>query len=71
MELLQENWSILDGKKIKIFTIGNSTKTFEVKITNIGATIVSIKIPDKNGKIGLITAGRNTANEIIENIEAG
>ncbi|NLK21617.1 MAG: galactose mutarotase [Epulopiscium sp.] len=45
-----------DGKEIFLFRLTNSKK-MEVEITNYGGIIVSIFVPDKNGKIDDVTLG--------------
>lgn len=44
----REDWGIVDGKHVFLFTISNSCgMTF--KCTNYGATIVSVHAPDRHG----------------------
>jgi aldose 1-epimerase len=45
-----------DGREISLYTLKN-THGMEVAITNYGATIVSIKVPDKKGQIEDVTLG--------------
>jgi aldose 1-epimerase len=45
-----------NGSEVKLFTITNDNKV-SVKITNYGAIITSIEMPDKNGKIENIVCG--------------
>ena len=45
-----------DGKKIYEFTLANSSGV-TVKLINLGATIISVKTPDRDGKLGEITLG--------------
>ncbi|MCM0649745.1 galactose mutarotase [Clostridium swellfunianum] len=45
-----------DGKNIDIFTLENSTGAL-AEITNLGGTILSLKVPDKNGKLADIVLG--------------
>jgi len=47
---------LINGSKVKLFTITNDNKV-SVKITNYGAIITSIEMPDKNGKIENIVCG--------------
>lgn len=48
--------NLQDGSRVDIFTLTNS-KGIRVKIINYGGAIVSIEIPDKDGKIDDITLG--------------
>ena len=45
-----------DGKEVFIFTITNKNGS-EVKLTNYGATVVSLKVPDRTGKIENVVLG--------------
>lgn len=45
-----------DGQQMDLYTLTNA-KGMEVAITNFGGTIVSIKVPDKNGNIADVLLG--------------
>lgn len=45
-----------DGKPVQLFTIVNA-KGLKAKITNYGATLVSLETPDRNGKLADVTLG--------------
>jgi aldose 1-epimerase len=45
-----------DGTLVDLYTFTN-TKGMEVKITNYGGIIVSIKVPDRDGKMGDVVLG--------------
>ncbi|HOK95167.1 MAG TPA: aldose epimerase family protein [Anaerohalosphaeraceae bacterium] len=45
-----------DGKKVDIYTLTN-TNGMEVKITNYGGTVVSLRVPDRSGKLDDIVLG--------------
>jgi len=49
-------WGIDGGKEIKLFTLRNKNG-MEVKITNFGAVINSIVVPDRNGKMENVVLG--------------
>ncbi|MBN1975715.1 MAG: galactose mutarotase [Sedimentisphaerales bacterium] len=55
-----------DGKAVEIYTLVNDTGS-EVKITNYGGIIVSLKVPDKKGNMDDIVLGYKTLNEYIKN----
>jgi aldose 1-epimerase len=55
-----------DGKEVSVFTLVNA-KGLKARITNYGAKIVSIEVPDRNGKLADVTFGYNNA----EGYEAG
>ena len=45
-----------DGFGADLYTIRN-TQGITVEITNYGATVVSLEVPDRNGKPGNVTLG--------------
>ncbi len=45
-----------DGREVTLFTLGNS-RDLSVSIINYGATITSVRMPERNGKISEITLG--------------
>lgn len=45
-----------DGRDVEIYTLTNSNKV-EVRIMTYGGTVVSIKAPDRSGKIGDVVLG--------------
>ena len=47
--------NLKDGKEVKLFTLSNDKTT--IKITNYGAIITSIEMPDKNGNIDNVVCG--------------
>ena len=52
-----------DGNDVKLFTLTNNTTT--IKITNYGAIITSIEMPDKQGNIDNIVCGFNNLESYI------
>lgn len=48
--------STIDGKQVKLFTLKNN-KGMEVQLTNYGASIVSLKVPDKQGVVEDVVLG--------------
>ena len=47
--------NLKDGREVKLFTLSSNNVT--VKITNYGAIITSVEMPDKNGKIENVVCG--------------
>jgi len=45
-----------DGKNVDLYALTNSKGT-EARITTYGGTLVSLKVPDKNGKLGDVVLG--------------
>ncbi len=59
--VLRENFQVMhDGKKVDLFTLKNS-KGMTVQITNYGGKIVSILVPDRNGELGDVCLGYESA----------
>ena len=53
---------ISDGQSADLYTLTNK-HGMEVTITNFGATVVSISVPDKSGKSSDVTLGHTNAGE--------
>lgn len=57
-------WSNKDGKDVFLFTLTNARHT-TVQITNHGGVIVSILVPDRNGKMDDVTLGLKDADSYL------
>lgn len=55
------SWGQIDGKPVKLFTIKNENNQ-EIDILNYGATIKSIRTPDKNGQLDDVVLGFDDIN---------
>jgi aldose 1-epimerase len=58
----REFGTISDGQVAELYTLTNA-HGMEVSITNFGATLVSIKVPDRDGKLGDVIHGYDTPAE--------
>ena len=54
-----------EGKQIELFTIQNS-RGMVVQLTNYGAKIVSVIVPDKDGNFADVCLGYETAQKYID-----
>lgn len=54
MGVASEPWGTFEGKEVKLFTILGD---IEVRISNYGGTIVSIRAPDNHGNMGDVVLG--------------
>ncbi len=54
----------VDGKKVDLYVLTNKNG-WEMSVTNYGAKIVSLHVPDKNGKMLDIVLGHNTIDEYL------
>jgi aldose 1-epimerase len=59
------HWTI-DGSQVDLYTLKNSNG-LEATITNYGGIVVSLTVPDKNGKLGDVVLGYDTLNDYIGN----
>lgn len=60
VKISKEHFGTIDrGRKVYLYTITNN-QGMEVKISEFGATITSIKTPDRSGKIGEVVLGYDT-----------
>lgn len=50
---------LADGREVKIFTLTNKSG-LRARVTEFGAILVSMEIPDKNGKLADVTHGYDT-----------
>lgn len=65
-EIVQQSWGQLeDGQQVDLFTLTSNTG-LEVKLTNYGGIITSVKTPDKNGNFDNIVLGYNTFQEYLD-----
>jgi aldose 1-epimerase len=55
-----------DGTPVELYTLVNSGGC-EMKITNYGCIVVSLKVPDKDGKLGDVVLGYETLGAYVEN----
>jgi len=55
-----------EGKQVELYTLTNS-KGIEVAITNYGGTIVSLKVPDRTGKMGDVVLGFGSVKTYLQN----
>ncbi|MEM9686457.1 MAG: aldose epimerase family protein [Bacteroidota bacterium] len=59
MEVIRSGFGLYQGKVIDLFTLKNNNGVV-INITNYGATVTSIRVPDSNGIIEEITCGFDT-----------
>lgn len=64
MVVSSEPWGNYGGKKIELFTIKDE---IEVKVSNYGGTVVSVRAPDHEGSMGDVVLGFDTLNGYLGN----
>jgi aldose 1-epimerase len=62
----KEAWGTVDGKPVDLYTLTNANG-LEAKITNYGGIVVSLKVLDRNGKLGDVVLGYDNLKGYIEN----
>nr|GLL18536.1 aldose 1-epimerase-like [Ipomoea trifida] len=61
-EAFRDNWSFCDAsEEVGIYEIKRGN--FSVKITNYGAIVISVILPDKNGKLGDVVLGFDSVDD--------
>ena len=58
----------VDGKNVDLYILTNQ-KGLEMSVTNFGAKIVSLHVPDRNGKMTDIVLGHNNIDEYLSSKE--
>ncbi|MCX6267213.1 MAG: galactose mutarotase, partial [Bacteroidetes bacterium] len=66
LKITKEPFGKTDKMDIFLYTLTNN-RGITVKISNYGATITSILVPDKNGRSGDIVLGYDTLNQYLAN----
>ena len=56
----------IDGSQVELYTLKNKNG-LEATITNYGGIVVSLTVPDKNGKLSDVVLGYDTLNDYIGN----
>jgi len=59
-----------DGKAVDLYTLTNS-HGIEARIITYGGTVISLKVPDRNGKMGDIVLGHNSLDRYVDPNHAG
>lgn len=62
----KETWGTVDGKPVDLYTLTNANG-LEAKITNYGGIVVSLKVLDRNGKLGDVVLGYDNLKGYVEN----
>lgn len=55
----------VDGKPVDVYTLTNAKGAF-VKITNYGAIVTELQVPDKNGKLGDVVLGLDNVDDYVK-----
>lgn len=66
LHIMKETFGKADGKEVFLYTLTNANGVI-VKITNYGAIITSIVVPDRDGRLGDIVLGYDSLEQYIDN----
>lgn len=58
--------TVVDGKQVKLYTLGSDTG-MQVQVTNYGLRVVSIIVPDRDGRRGDVAIGYGSISEYLDN----
>ncbi|RZM23042.1 MAG: galactose mutarotase [Pedobacter sp.] len=59
MNMTKKHWGSVEGKEIYLFRLDNSNGNY-VELSNYGATVVSVNVPDKHGILQNVILGFNS-----------
>jgi aldose 1-epimerase len=59
------SFGTVDGKPVDVYTLTNA-KGAVAKITNYGAIVTELQMPDKNGKMGDVVLGLDTVDDYVK-----
>jgi len=62
----EKDWGSLADKPVKLYTLTNANGV-SAKITNFGGIIVSVMVPDQNGKMADVVLGFDTFEDYLNN----
>lgn len=65
MQIIKELWGSCHDQNIYLYTLRNKSGSI-VKLTNYGARIVAIEVPDKTGKLGDVVLGFDSLEPYLE-----
>ena len=65
-KIIKKHLATTSGEEVYLFTLTNS-RGVEVSIMNYGGAITSLKVPDRNGKLGDIVLGYETFEDYVRN----
>lgn len=60
-----ESFGVVDGNEAQIYTLRNDSGAF-VRITSYGATVTEVHVPDRDGALGDVVLGFDSAGEYVE-----
>lgn len=65
-KILKETFGEFEGEEVDIYTLKNANQ-LEIKITNYGGIVTSIRLPDRNGRFADVALGYDNLQDYINN----
>lgn len=66
MKLVQSSWGSIGGRACELYTIKDNDSGFQVSISDLGASVVRVIMPDQHGNLSDIAFGQNSAEELVK-----
>ncbi|MHA1734294.1 MAG: aldose epimerase family protein [Promethearchaeota archaeon] len=63
MDLQRERWGTLRGHEAEKYTVTDAATGFQVTLTDFGATLVSVKVPDRAGRVAGVNFGKDRVGD--------
>jgi aldose 1-epimerase len=65
MELLRSDWGFYRGRASSLYTIKDNDSGFEVSISDLGASLVRVVMPDRRGNLSNLAFSQDSAEELV------
>ena len=66
MQIQKNTWDVVCNSPTQLLTILDDSTGFEVQLSDFGATLVRVKVPDKDGKVLDLNYGQDDPNDYIK-----
>lgn len=66
MRILKETFGEFEGAKVDIYTLKNANQV-EIRITNYGGIVTSIRLPDRDGQFDDVALGYDNLQDYVDN----
>ncbi len=65
LQMIEETFGMVDGQEVFLYTLTNANG-MKMTVTNYGATVVSLWVPDRQGKMADVVQGFDTLEDYIQ-----
>ncbi|MBN2149824.1 MAG: galactose mutarotase [Candidatus Lokiarchaeota archaeon] len=66
MKLERKPFGTYKGRPVELFIVTDPRTGFRVDVSDFGATLVRVQVPDKDGKVGDVTFGHDSPDEYMK-----